>query len=63
MPNIMQLMVRRRSHAAAHYYYSMEYRHDIHGLNVLKVRGEWPEWSERTAPPCEPHSWLEAHKT
>ena len=24
------------------------------------MRGEWPEWSERTAPPCEPHSWLEA---
>jgi len=27
------------------------------------VRGEWPEWSKRTAPPWEPHSWLEAHKT
>ena len=38
MPNILQLMVHRGSHARAHY--SMEYRHDIHGLDVLKVRGE-----------------------
>jgi hypothetical protein len=52
MPNILQLMVRRGSHAMAHY--SMENRHDIYGLDVLKVRGEWPEWSKRTAPPCEP---------
>ena len=42
MPIIMQLMVRRGSHAAAHYYYSMEYRHDIHGLDVLKVGENGP---------------------
>ncbi len=36
--------------------YSMEYRQDIHGLVVFLVRGEWPEWSIRTAPPCEPCS-------
>ena len=34
MPNILQLMVRRGSHATAHY--SMEYWHDIHGLDVLR---------------------------
>jgi hypothetical protein len=35
MPNILQLMVRRGSHAMAHY--SMEYQHDIiHGLDVLR---------------------------
>jgi hypothetical protein len=56
MPNVLQLMLHLRSHAMAHY--SMEYQHDIHGLCV-KVRGEWPKWSK----PCEPHSWLESHKT
>jgi hypothetical protein len=34
MPNILQLMLRRGGHATAHY--SMEYRHDIHGLDVLR---------------------------
>ena len=34
MPNILQLMSRRKSHATAHY--SMEYRQDIHGLDVLR---------------------------
>jgi hypothetical protein len=34
MPNILQLMVRHGSHVKAHY--SMEYRHDIHGLDVLR---------------------------
>jgi len=32
MPNILQLMLCRGSHATAHY--SMENRHDIHGLCV-----------------------------
>jgi hypothetical protein len=40
MPNILQLMVRRGNHATAHY--SMEYRHDIHGLDVLKVGENGP---------------------
>jgi hypothetical protein len=60
MPNNLQLMLRRGNHATAHYF--MEYHHDIHGLDVSRW-GEWPEWSKRTASPCEPHSWLEAHKT
>ena len=59
MPNILQLMLRRGSHATAHY--SMENRHDIHGLCV-KVRGEWTKWSKTTAPPWEPCSQPKAHK-
>ena len=34
MPNILQLMLRHGSHTTAHY--SMENRHDIHGLDVLR---------------------------
>ena len=34
-------MVRHGSHVTAHY--SMENSHDIHGLDVLKVREEWLE--------------------
>jgi hypothetical protein len=37
MPNILKLMVRRGSHATAHY--SMEYRHGIHGLDVCLGEG------------------------
>ena len=39
MPNNLQLMLRRGSHATAHYF--MEYHHDIHGLDVSRW-GEWP---------------------
>ena len=45
--NIMQLMLRRRSHATAHY--SMENWHNIHGICV-KVRGEWTKWSKTKWP-------------
>jgi len=34
MPNVLQLMLRCGSHGTAHH--SMEYRHDIHGLDVLR---------------------------
>jgi len=29
----------------------------------LDRRGEWPEWSKRTAPPCKPCSYPQAQKT
>ncbi len=34
MPNILQLMLRCGGHVTARY--SMEYPHDIHGLDVLR---------------------------
>ena len=37
MPNILQLMLRRGSHATAHY--SMEYHQDIHGLEMCQGEG------------------------
>ena len=60
--DILTLMLRCRSHATRDCT-------SIHGISsryswirCVKVRVEWPEWSTRTASPCKPHSYPQAHK-
>ena len=55
MPNILQPMVRRRSHAMAHY--SMEYQHDIHGLDVLLDEGRMAQGPQRMKTPIKVKNW------
>ena len=51
MPNILQPMVRCGSHAMAHY--SMEYQHDIHGLDVLLDEGRMAQGPQRMKTPIK----------
>jgi hypothetical protein len=52
MPNSFQLMLRRGSHATAHY--SMEYQHDIYGLAVLRRGENGPSGSKKLSHHANP---------